>query len=288
MERQVNPLQIRINNIRIEPFNPFPEEIKDFRQIEPRQSKFDQDVVKIEGFVLPARSIVESRNGLTKWTTRYRGLMDMEGLYIYRADRIILFGGWNGLIKKAPRLQLARLRVEVGNKVDHLLHLNVAKSQIAIPHELKIAFGSYIDDLKIEAEREFYNRGIRKFSGSKKQNHIQLFERSNSDKGAILEVNSNFPLIKKLQDSLNKEQNTQLKMIFRMINTRVNGIRQVHEEKDFVGIEEIDDLGTKEIVETIEQLLAAGLSKESIKEDILPNLGFKISSFPNNVKLLIQ
>lgn len=288
MERLINPLQIRINNIQIESFNPFPEEEKDFRQIEPRQSQFDQDVVKIEGFVLPARSIVESRNGLTKWTTRYRGLMDMEGLYIYRADRIILFGGWNGLIKKAPRLQLARLRVEVGNKVDHLLHLNVAKSQIAIPHELKVAFGAYIDDLKIEAEREFYNRGIRKFSGTKKQDHIQLFERSNSNKGAVLEVNSNFPLIKNLQESLSKDQNSQLKMIFRMINTRINGIRRVFEEKEFIGLEEKDGIKALELVETIKQLLAAGISKESIKEDILPNLGFNLSSLPENVKILIR
>ena len=193
MERNQNPLKIRINNTIVNPFNPFPEEEKDFRQIEPKQSAFRSDVIKIEGFVLPARAITESSKGISKWTTSYRGLMDMEGLYIYRADRIILFGGWNGIVKKAPRLQLARLRVEVGNSVDHLLHLNVAKSQIVVPHELREAFGNYIQELKIEAEREYYNRGIRKFSGSKTQNHNQLFERSYSNKGSVLEVNNNFP-----------------------------------------------------------------------------------------------
>ena len=101
MENDIDPLKIRINNTIVSPFNPFPVEEKDFRQIEPRQSKFSSDVIKIEGFVLPSRAISESKKGLTKWTTRNRGLMDMEGLYIYRADRIILFGGWNGIIKKA-------------------------------------------------------------------------------------------------------------------------------------------------------------------------------------------
>lgn len=288
MEKANNPLKIRINNTIVSPFNPFPEEEKDFRQIEPKQSSFRSDVIKIEGFVLPSRAITESKNSLTKWTTKYRGLMDMEGLYIYRADRIILFGGWNGIVKKAPRLQLARLRVEVGNSVDHLLHLNVAKSQIVVPHELRNAFEDYIRELKIEAEREYYNRGIRKFSGTKAQNHVQLFERSYSNKGSILEVNHNFPLVRSLQQSLNKKQKSQLNLLLRMINTRVNNIRHVHEEKEFTGIEEKDGISQEQLHNNILELLSSGISKEMIKEEIIPHLGFKYASLPENIKLLIK
>lgn len=288
MERDLNPLQIRINNTRVDPFNPFPEEEKDFRQIEPKQSEFRSDVIKIEGFVLPSRAITETKSGLTKWTTKYRGLMDMEGLYIYRADRIILFGGWNGIVKKAPRLQLARLRVEVGNSIDHLLHLNVAKSQIVVPHELRNAFEDYIYELKIEAEREYYNRGIRKFSGTKAQNNIQLFERSYSNKGSILEVNYNFPLLKNLQESLNKKQNIKLNILLRMINTRVNNIRHVHEEKEFLGIKEKDGLSVEEMYDNVLELLSCGITKEMIREEVIPHLGFKYASLPENIKLLIK
>ncbi|GGZ88201.1 ATP-binding protein [Algibacter mikhailovii] len=288
MEKTISPLQIRINNTIVSPFNPFPEEEKDFRQIEPKQSSFRSDVIKIEGFVLPSRAISESKKGLTKWTTRYRGLMDMEGLYIYRADRIILFGGWNGIVKKAPRLQLARLRVEVGNSVDHLLHLNVAKSQIVVPHELRNAFEDYIQELKIDAEREYYNRGIRKFSGTKSQNHIQLFERSYSNKGSVLEVNNNFPLVKNLQESLNKKQNSQLNLLLRMINTRVNNIRHVHEEKEFLGIEEKDGLSVEELYKNILELLSSGITNEMIREEIIPHLGFSYSSLPENIKAILK
>jgi hypothetical protein len=288
MEKDVNPLKIRINNTVVNPFNPFPEEEKDFRQIEPKQSAFRSDVIKIDGFVLPSRAITESTKGLTKWTTRHRGLMDMEGLYIYRAERIILFGGWNGIVKKAPRLQLARLRVEVGNSVDDLLHLNVAKSQIVIPHELRNAFEDYIHELKIEAEREYYNKGIRKFSGSKTQNHNQLFERSYSNKGSVLEVNMNFPVLKNLKDSLNKKQNSTLSLLLRMINTRVNNIRHVHEEKEFLGIEEKDGIDLNALKTTVEELINSGISRIMIKEEILPHLGFKISSLPDEIKILLK
>jgi hypothetical protein len=214
--------------------------------------------------------------------------MDMEGIYIYRADRLIHFGGWNGLIKKAPRLQLARLRVDIGNSVDHLLHLNVAKSQIEIPHDLTVAFEKYIDELKTQAEREFFNRGIRKFSSNRKEDNVQLFERKASNKGTLLEVNSGFPLLKTLMSELKKEQLTKLNLVIRMINTRVNEIRQTHEEKAFVGIEEKDGLSLKDLITCVNELIASGLSSELIKKEILPNLGFTESSLPQEVIQLLK
>jgi len=287
MERKSNPLQIRINNKLIPAFNPFPTKEPDFRPIEYKQKHFSTDTIKIEGFVLPSRSIDESQS-ISIWTTKNRSLMDMEGIYIYRADRLIHFGGWNGLIKKAPRLQLARLRVDIGNSVDHLLHLNVAKSQIEIPHDLTVAFEKYIDELKTQAEREFFNRGIRKFSSNPKKENIQLFERKASSKGTLLEVNSSFPILKSLMSELNKGQLTKLNLVIRMVNTRINEIRQTHEEKNFVGIEEKDGLSLEDLITCVNELLASGLTSEMIKTDILPNLGFSISSLPSEVMQLFK
>ena len=289
MERKDSSLHIRVNNQLIAPFNPFPgTEEKDLRQMEPMQSNFGSEVIKIEGFVLPSRAIKETLKGLTNWTTRFKGLMEMEGLYIYRADRIILFGGWNGLIKKAPRLQLARLRVEVGNSVDHLLHLNVAKSQIVVPHELRSAFENYIEDLKIQAEREYYNTGQRKFTGKKEENNVQLFNRLNSSKGSLLELNSNFPLINSLQTELNKNQQIKFNLLLRMINTRINSIRRVHEEREFIGIEHKDGMKEIDLKTIILELINSGIPKKMIKEEIIPHLGFKYSSLPIEIRSILE
>lgn len=287
MENIKNPLLIRINNNLIEPFNPFPKEVPDFRPIEYKQKNFSTDTIKIEGFVLPSRSINESK-GISIWTTKNRSLTDMEGIYIYRSNRLIHFGGWNGIIKKAPRLQLARLRVDIGNTVDHLLHLNVAKSQIEIPLDLTAAFEKYIDELKIHAEREFYNRGIRNFSTNRKENNIQLFERKSSNKGTLLEINKNFPLLNTLMNDLTKDQQSKLNMIIRMINTRVNDIRQTHEDKTFVGIEEQDGVSTNDVILCIKELIRCGIPINLIKNDILPNLGFKINTLPSEINNLLE
>lgn len=288
MERVENPVKIRINNKILSPFNPFPVIEKDFRPIAYKQRNFSTDTIKMEGFVLPSRSIDESKRGLTNWTTKNRSLMDMEGIYIYRADRIILFGGWNGLIKKAPRLQLARLRVEIGNSVDHLLHLNVAKSQVVIPHDLKKAFERYIDELRIEAEKEFFNRGIKNFANNKQQNRETLFERRASNKGVLLELNSEFPLLKEIRQELTGEQAAKFNLILKMINTSVNKIRHVHEESSFVNVEEKDGISVNDILVSLKTLLNSGFTSEQIKKNILPGLGFEESSLPEEIKHLLN
>ncbi|GAA6172025.1 ATP-binding protein [Colwellia sp. KU-HH00111] len=285
MEKQDRKLQIRINNQLLTPFNPFPIKENDFRSLEFRKRKFGDDSIKIEGFILPSRSIKEAKQGLSIWTTKKRSLMDMEGIYIYRADRLILFGGWNGLIKKAPRLQLARLQVEIGNNADHLLHLNVAKSQVIIPHELKNAFQGYIDDLKLEAEKEFFNRGIRQFNEPKDSSNIHLFERRTSSKGPVLEINKDFELIKSLLCDLDKQQSSKLNMLLSMVNTRINKIRSTQVNQDF---SVASDLTEEELIINIKDLVKRGVDSTTIQKFVIPELGFNVESLPEGVLELLK
>ncbi|ADE55746.1 ATP-binding protein [Coraliomargarita akajimensis] len=288
MERKTDALEIRVNNKRLKPFNPFPVREKGIRKIAPKQKSFRSDHIKIDGIVLPSRCIDEVKHSQTIWTTKHRGLFDMEGIYVYRADRIILFGGWNGLIRKAPRLQLARMRVEVGNGVDHLLHLNVAKSQIVIPHDLRSGFESYIIDLKTEAEREFYNRGIRRFNEDKQTENRELFSRTPSNKGIRLELNHDFPLICALESALGESEKLQFKALIRMINTTVNKIKQTHEDTPCVKADSPNSFTNEEIKNLIRQLIEGGMSKSEIRRSILPLLGHTPESYPEDIAALFN
>lgn len=283
MERQNNRLQIRINNTLVNPFNPFPTENSSIRALEPLQKEFGKDFVKIQGFVLPNTSIKDDSN---TWTPKNKSLMDMEGLYIYRADRLILFGGWNGLIKKMPRLQLGRLKIDIGNKVDHLFHLNVAKSQINIPHDLKSAFLRAIVDLKTEAQKEFFNHGLKSFKQRPTEHSSELFYKTATNKGVLLRINDEFPLLKSLKSSLNSNQKAELNFILKMSSNVINKVRQV-DNIQITGDSEKDGISTVEIVKSIKELLNLGLTKEQIKKDILPNLGLK-ENFTEEISNLLN
>jgi hypothetical protein len=212
--------------------------------------------------------------------------MDMEGIYIYRADRLILFGGWNDLIKKIPRLQLARLRVDIGNKLDHLFHLNVAKSQINIPYDLKQAFLRSIVELREEAQKEFYNSITEKIPLKSSKETQKLFNKSYSNKGAILNVNNEFPILKSLKQSLNKEQTASLNFILKIATSTLNSIRQV-ENVEIVGNSEIDGISIEEIINSIKKLQSDGWNNEQIRKDILPIL-FSKNNLPEEIKTLLN
>lgn len=289
LESKCNKLTIRLNNSILTPFSPFPENISDLRLLPSKQALFNNEAVRLEGYVLPVRSIDESKQAISTWTTKFNSLLDLEGIYIYRANRIILFGGWNGLIRKSANLQLARLKVDLGNKIDHLIHLNVSKSQIKIPYELRSAFLRYISELKDEAQKEYFNRGIKQFSSSnlslKKQD---LFLRKATNKGALLEINDEFPLIDVLMNSLKEEDRGKLKLLLRMINTQMNKIRHVHEDQDLENVESSISSEADILHNTIINLISAGISKEIIKNSIIPNMGIKTSSLPSSILNLIH
>lgn len=283
MERQTNSLHIRINNNLVNPFNPFPTENSNLRALEPLQKEFGTDFVKIQGFVLPNSSIKDDSN---TWTPQNKSLMDMEGLYIYRADRLILFGGWNGLIKKMPRLQLGRLKIDIGNKVDHLFHLNVAKSQINIPHDLKSAFLRAIVDLKTEAQKEYFNHGLKTFKQRPSEHSSELFYKTATNKGVLLRINDEFLLLKSLKSSLNSKQKAELNFILKMSSNLINKVRQV-DNIQITGDAQQDGISSDEILKSIKELLNLGLSKDQIKKDILPSLGLK-TNLPDEISNLLN
>ena len=268
MEDDKRNLKIRINNTLVKPFNPFPSEL---RVTEARTRVFEEDKIKIQGYVVPHTSIKESREKSNKWTPNNRSLTDMEGIYIYRVNRLIFYGGWNGLIKKMPRLQLARLKVEIGNKVDTYFHLNVAKSQISIPYDLRRAFLSAIVDLKEEAQKEYYNREIRTLTSTRKAEKHQFFTKRPTNKGVLITINDEFPLLKELRTNLKPEQRSSLNVILKLASNMINKIRQV-DNIEILKDDSSENLSIADVITAVKELLSHGLNKQQIKKDILPSL----------------
>ncbi|WP_166371791.1 ATP-binding protein [Psychromonas sp. SA13A] len=284
MQRKIDPLRIRVNNSRLIPFDPFPNQETDFRSIKFKQKPFgNDDIIKLEGFVLPVRAIDESKSH-SLWTPRNKGLIEMEGIYVYRANRLIYFGDWNNIIRRTTKLQLARLKVDIGNNADHLLHLNVAKSQVIIPHELKVAFSKYIVELKREAEREFHNRGLRIFSSSKQKNNTDLFSKLATNKGAKIEFNTTFPLLKSIIEELPKGLNSQFKILLAMVQRYLN-VNKFTIDKNFnATAHEYDDEFWENLRDSIYQLKDLGLDNAYIEAHIIKKLGISLTNLPESIQ----
>lgn len=283
LERKTNGIKIRLNNIIIRPFNPFPKDASGVRRLEMKNRKFGQDSIKIEGFILPSACLEDVKLGASSWTPPGKNLLDMEGVYVYRADRIILFGNWLDLTSRSQKMQLARMRIEIGNSVDHLLHLNVSKSQVEMPYDLKVGLSEYVRDLKREAEREYLNRTIRVFQKSDDHREQPFIKTEATNRGAQMSINASFPLISILASGLNKEQSVQFKAIIRMFNKELNSIRRVHEDATFVDISGDDSMTKSELKEIIKILKDQGFSSDFIVSHVIGQLGYKVGSLPSEV-----
>ena len=87
---------------------------------------------------------------------RYRGISELQGMYIYRNNRLIDFPGWKKILKHDPHMTCLRWEVHFPPKLDHVFQLDPSKREIQLPRQLfdamtKISRTSYMwhsDDSK--------------------------------------------------------------------------------------------------------------------------------------------
>jgi hypothetical protein len=276
-----NKLVIRFNGEIITPFNPFPSEGAGIFMDESQY--FDSvNGFKMRGFVVNP----DFKENEKLWITKNKSLFDLEGVYIYRSERLIFFGGWNGLRKRSSKLKLARLKIDFENYNDTFFLLNVDKSKVSVPFAAKRIAVDYVDKLEQLATKQYYNRTI-DGNNFKEISKIDLIIRSNNSKGRCLEYNNDFPLLKDLNATLDDEQKSKLKTILRMIQVSVNKITETHEDKNIVTIEDKNkkDITKDDIKRIIRSFKSLDWSLNEIEKVIIQNMGFEKSEL---IKQLIN
>jgi hypothetical protein len=105
-------------------------------------------------YILPAQSDFSSQtafrrsSGPKKWNAQ-------QGFYIYRGNRMIQAGGWCGMRSPEEHAKLARIALDVGSDSDQVLMLDVTKSTVQLPADLKERLKPLIASLVGEAERHY-------------------------------------------------------------------------------------------------------------------------------------
>ncbi|HEY0947145.1 MAG TPA: ATP-binding protein [Opitutaceae bacterium] len=61
---------------------------------------------------------------------------ESQGFFIYRCDRLICWGGWQGLFTLEEKTKLARIAIDFDQKLDARLRVNISKREVLLPHSL--------------------------------------------------------------------------------------------------------------------------------------------------------
>jgi hypothetical protein len=108
--------------------------------------------------VLPSRNLFSDQSewdrlaGPRKWNRQ-------QGLYIYRANRLIQGGGWCGIRAVDEHMKLGRAALDFDTNLDGVFQTNVAKMRVLLPVEIRTQLEKPISELCRVAET-VYRRDV--------------------------------------------------------------------------------------------------------------------------------
>lgn len=133
-------VKIFVNDAAVEPWDPF---CLDEPSTEPLEASYyqvvsegSQSIVALRPYVLPGQSEFSDSNawnrasGPNRWNNQ-------QGLYIYRADRLIQWGGWNRLRTNDEHTKLARVSLDFSPELDAAFGINISKAIVKLPADLR-------------------------------------------------------------------------------------------------------------------------------------------------------
>lgn len=141
-------LRITVNGSPVEPWDPFCSG-EDTINLPEHDLQVASDagyaIVRVSPHVLPGKtdfssqSAWERASGPLRWNRQ-------QGLYIYRADRLIQWGGWSRLRTIDEHTKLARVAVDFNPVLDSAFGINISKAIVKIPNDLRDKIKPVIDD----------------------------------------------------------------------------------------------------------------------------------------------
>jgi hypothetical protein len=279
-------ITIHMNGNKLEPWDPFMKQ-SDGGQLIASES-VDKSQVNIKCYVLPhiSKLTVEERKKakIEEW---YK----LQGFYIYRQNRLLLYGDWLGLFSKNEHYKNARILIDIPNKLDHDWKIDIKKST-AMP-----SFTVRKDLIRLGKLTRSKAGSIHKFRGNQimLDDSIKTFDfqsvwkaRKTREEGRHYYINSEHTLIK---DLIEKESISQkeFKSILKLIGetTPVESIIQYHSEEP--ESHELRDSGKKldqGIIE-VASLMYNSLKSQGLNTETAVKQIFNIEPF-NQYPQLIQ
>ena len=136
-DSRANNVDIYVNTVKILPWDPFctSESKTILLQDEKVPVQMPDDTTAsfhIAAYIIPKKGDFSSINA----EKEARVSNDLQGIYVYRENRLIHTGDWFGFQKKEPHYSLLRVEFSFGYDMDELLNVDIKKSRILLIGEL--------------------------------------------------------------------------------------------------------------------------------------------------------
>lgn len=150
-------LSLYLNNRRLKPIDPFAFDNTATQFDPPDDLQLAKGLVKIRSVTLP--HFKKMTDAAWKEIGGPEGHLKSQGLYIYRADRLIIAGGWLGLIAQTELTKLCRVSVDIPNTMDPEWKIDVKKASAQLPPVVRKRLQRVVERFVTTSKRTYQRRG---------------------------------------------------------------------------------------------------------------------------------
>ncbi len=216
-------LCIKVGGVSVSAWNPFLPDMDFSIKKEIPAVEACSGTIKIKGWVMPHKMYFSERE--YKSAGYNKGWTNMQGFYIYRANRLLVAGGWLGLtingqpIRQEHHYDLARICVDISNEHDFDWDIDIKKSKAIPPDYLVKSLESVAQQTRRLAYETYVFRGVpQKTKTSTGKNVIPLWSTAQErNKKLFYSINCDFPLVKDLLLGLDSDKATKLKELLKLL-----------------------------------------------------------------------
>ncbi|NVK73885.1 MAG: ATP-binding protein [Oceanospirillaceae bacterium] len=156
MEKTNNKISFYLNDVLIKPISPVVEGSQIFSEI-----ALDDIDSKMRAFTIPIRKDNNSFSIFNSFEL-FNGLENQQGIYIYRSDRLLCFGGWLGIVKPNNSYKLCRVIIDFKNDYssDSKWSIDIKKTKAEIPYEYRQEIKRFVQKAQKDSSIKIgkYNR----------------------------------------------------------------------------------------------------------------------------------
>lgn len=201
-----NKITIIINNSELVAFNPFNINNPATQEMAIEKIKQFNHYITVQPFILPHHSKV-SQQEYERYATE-EGYTKSQGFYLYRENRLLIYGTWWGLHRIKDAHKLVRIKIEINNDQDSVWSIDIKKSAANPSQEIKRDLKRIINQITERGSRPFTGRG-KKINDLTTTRFWNLVPYNN---GMKFVLNERHPILLKLRELLGDQENELLKM----------------------------------------------------------------------------
>jgi hypothetical protein len=126
---------ITLNEEQVLPWDPFLSGVSEVlaqQELKVETESGSQATFTVKAYVLPRREEFSDQ----KAAAAAKLSSEMQGIYIYRENRLIHEADWLGMFQKEPHGTLLRVEFSFDHKLDEAFHLDIKKSQIILNEDI--------------------------------------------------------------------------------------------------------------------------------------------------------